>query len=121
MLHTVYGHVGHNEVKNHGRFGMTNDGHTFRWLMHPAMEAAFEEKVVEKVKGKSYGSDYGPLNHPVARDQVAKQVRDSMEQGAKLLYGGETDRKGVDCKCHSRNIRLFRPLCGLGNLLRNIP
>ena len=60
-------------------------------------QAAFEEKVVEKVKGKWYGVDYGPLVHSIARDQVAKQVRDSVEQGAKLLCGGEMDRK-VDCK-----------------------
>jgi len=69
-----------------------------RCIVEKSVKAAFEEKVVEKVKGKSYGTDYGPLVHPIARDQVAKQVRDSMEQGAKLLYGGETDRKGVDCK-----------------------
>ena len=69
-----------------------------RCIVEKSVKAAFEEKVVEKVKGKLYGSDYGPLVHPVARDQVAKQVRDSMEQGAKLLYGGEMDRKGVDCK-----------------------
>ena len=49
------------------------------------------------MKGKWYGVDYGPLVHPIARDQVAKQVRDSVEQGAKLLCGGEMDRK-VDCK-----------------------
>jgi acyl-CoA reductase-like NAD-dependent aldehyde dehydrogenase len=42
--------------------------------------------------------DYGPLVHPIGRDQVAKQVRDSMAEGARLLHGGpEVAKPSDDC------------------------
>ena len=40
-----------------------------------------------------YGVDYGPLVHPIGRDQVAKQVKASVKEGARLLYGGATVAK----------------------------
>lgn len=69
-----------------------------RVIVEKQVKAAFEELVLERVKAKQYGVDYGPLVHPIGRDQVAKQVRDSMAEGARLLHGGpEVAKPSDDC------------------------
>ncbi|CAJ1340407.1 unnamed protein product [Effrenium voratum] len=61
-----------------------------RAIVERSVKKAFEEKVLSKVAAKKYGTDFGPLVHAKGRDDVARQVRESQAQGAKLLFGGDS-------------------------------
>jgi len=66
-----------------------------RFIVLEPILAVFTEKFVELMKTKKVGdplieeTDIGPLARHDLRDDLHKQVRASIEQGAKLLLGGE--------------------------------
>lgn len=66
-----------------------------RYIVHQAVKSRFEDLVVTGMAAKTSGDplqgpvDLGPLVSPAARDQLHDQVTRSIEQGARLLLGGE--------------------------------
>ena len=66
-----------------------------RFVVVESRRAAFEERLVEAFRQVAVGdpmdpaTDVGPLARADLRDTVHDQVRDSLEQGARLLLGGE--------------------------------
>ncbi|MBA2376340.1 MAG: NAD-dependent succinate-semialdehyde dehydrogenase [Rubrobacter sp.] len=66
-----------------------------RLILHEDIADEFERRFVEKVEAMKVGDpmedgvDMGPLAMPQIRDDVAEQVRKSVEAGAKVLTGGE--------------------------------
>lgn len=68
---------------------------TNRVYVHESIKEAFEEKLIEAVSklkvgnGLEEGTDIGPLIDQNAVDKVEEQVRDAVEKGGKIVYGGE--------------------------------
>jgi succinate-semialdehyde dehydrogenase/glutarate-semialdehyde dehydrogenase len=66
-----------------------------RLILHEDIADEFERRFVEKVEAMKVGDpmedgvDMGPLAMPQIRDDVAEQVRKSVEAGAKVLTGGK--------------------------------
>ncbi|HJV84238.1 MAG TPA: NAD-dependent succinate-semialdehyde dehydrogenase [Noviherbaspirillum sp.] len=66
-----------------------------RFIVHKSLRAQFERAYVERFQKIRYGdprddsSDIGPLARTDLRDQVHRQVEESVRQGAKLLTGGQ--------------------------------
>jgi succinate-semialdehyde dehydrogenase/glutarate-semialdehyde dehydrogenase len=65
-----------------------------RFIVVKSMREEFERRYVEKFKAIRYGnprdekSDIGPLARMDLREQVHRQVEETIRQGAKLLVGG---------------------------------
>lgn len=68
---------------------------TNRVYVHESIKEAFEEKLTEAVSklkvgnGLEEGTDIGPLIDQNAVDKVEEQVKDAVEKGGKIVYGGE--------------------------------
>lgn len=68
---------------------------TNRVYVHESIKEAFEEKLIEAVSklkvgnGLEEGTDIGPLIDQNAVDKVEEQVKDAVEKGGKIVYGGE--------------------------------
>ncbi len=66
-----------------------------RFIVVESLAAAFTEKFVAAMKTKKMGdpmaegTDVGPQSRPDLRDELHKQVVDSVAKGAKALLGGE--------------------------------
>lgn len=66
-----------------------------RFIVDESIEAEFTEKLVEAVKVLKIGdptdssTDVGPLVNQQGIDDIDRQVKESIEAGAKLLAGGE--------------------------------
>jgi succinate-semialdehyde dehydrogenase/glutarate-semialdehyde dehydrogenase len=66
-----------------------------RFIIVEPLVAAFTEKLVTAMKSRrmgdplAEGTDVGPQARPDLRDELHKQVMDSVAKGAKLLLGGE--------------------------------
>jgi succinate-semialdehyde dehydrogenase/glutarate-semialdehyde dehydrogenase len=66
-----------------------------RFIVVEPLVAAFTEKFVAAMKAKKMGDpladgvDVGPQSRPDLRDELHKQVTDSVARGAKVLLGGE--------------------------------
>jgi succinate-semialdehyde dehydrogenase/glutarate-semialdehyde dehydrogenase len=66
-----------------------------RFIVVQSLRDKFEQRYTEEFKAICYGnprdetSDIGPMARADLRDDVHKQVQKSIEQGAKLLIGGE--------------------------------
>jgi succinate-semialdehyde dehydrogenase/glutarate-semialdehyde dehydrogenase len=66
-----------------------------RFIVIEPLVAAFSEKLVAAMKSKRMGDplaegvDVGPQARPDLRDELHKQVTDSVAKGARLLLGGE--------------------------------
>jgi succinate-semialdehyde dehydrogenase/glutarate-semialdehyde dehydrogenase len=66
-----------------------------RFIVVRPLREEFERRYVEKFKAVRYGnprdehSDIGPMARMDLRDQVHQQVQRTIQQGAKLLVGGE--------------------------------
>ena len=66
-----------------------------RFIVVEPLVAAFTEKLVAAMRAKKMGdpladgTDIGPQARPDLRDELHKQVRDSVAKGARLLLGGE--------------------------------
>jgi len=66
-----------------------------RFIVHEAVHDAFVSRLVEAMRALKVGdpldeaTDIGPLATASVRDGVAKQVRESIEKGARVLLGGE--------------------------------
>ncbi len=72
-----------------------------RFIVHTDVFDAFTERFVERMAALRVGdpmderTDVGPLASERGRDEVAAQVRDAVERGARVLCGGEVpDRPG---------------------------
>src|SRR3569832_265550 len=71
-----------------------------RFIALAAQYAAFAPRFVEPMRALMGGAparddtDVGPLATPAIRDEVAKQVNDSVAKGARLLLGGERPGSG---------------------------
>ncbi|BCL16729.1 NADP-dependent succinic semialdehyde dehydrogenase [Micromonospora sagamiensis] len=72
-----------------------------RFVVHADVFDAFSERFVDRMAALRVGdpmderTDVGPLATERGRDEVAAQVRDAVERGARLLCGGEVpDRPG---------------------------
>ncbi|GLY23893.1 NADP-dependent succinic semialdehyde dehydrogenase [Micromonospora sp. NBRC 101691] len=72
-----------------------------RFIVHTDVFDAFTERFVERMAALRVGdpmderTDVGPLASERGRDEVAAQVRDAAERGARVLCGGEVpDRPG---------------------------
>ena len=73
-----------------------------RFIVPEAIRAEFEEKYVATMRARKMGDpledgvDLGPQARDDLRDDLHRQVRQSIEQGARCLLGGEVpDRKGA--------------------------
>lgn len=73
-----------------------------RFIVVAPLVEAFTKRYVERFRKVRYGdprdpaSDYGPMARADLRDQIHEQVRQSVDQGARLLLGGEIpDRPGA--------------------------
>jgi succinate-semialdehyde dehydrogenase/glutarate-semialdehyde dehydrogenase len=66
-----------------------------RFIVAKPLRARFEQAYAERFKNIRYGnphddqSDIGPMARTDLRDQVHKQVEESVRQGARLLVGGQ--------------------------------
>ena len=66
-----------------------------RFIVVEPLVAAFTEKLVAAMKSKrmgdplAEGTDVGPQARPDLRDELHKQVTDSVAKGARLMLGGE--------------------------------
>ncbi len=66
-----------------------------RFIVQKNIREKFEQMLKESFESKKWGdpmdpeSDLGPMARDDLRDELHEQVRDSVEQGAKLLLGGE--------------------------------
>lgn len=66
-----------------------------RFIVVKSLREEFERRYVEAFKAVRYGnpgdenSDIGPMARSDLRDEVHRQVTKSMQQGARLLWGGE--------------------------------
>jgi succinate-semialdehyde dehydrogenase / glutarate-semialdehyde dehydrogenase len=66
-----------------------------RFIVVEPLVQTFTEKFVAAMKAKQVGdplaegTDIGPQSRPDLRDELHKQVRDSVAQGAKVLLGGD--------------------------------
>lgn len=66
-----------------------------RFIVVEPLVAAFTEKLVAAMKARKMGdpleegTDVGPQSRPDLRDELHKQVMDSVAKGAKVLLGGE--------------------------------
>jgi len=66
-----------------------------RFIVVEPLVASFTEKLVAAMKARKMGdpladgTDIGPQARPDLRDDLHKQVRDSVAKGAKLLLGGD--------------------------------
>src|SRR5688500_11954661 len=66
-----------------------------RFIVVEPLAAAFTEKLVAAMKARKVGDpladgvDVGPQSRPDLRDELHKQVVDSIAKGARLLLGGE--------------------------------
>jgi succinate-semialdehyde dehydrogenase/glutarate-semialdehyde dehydrogenase len=66
-----------------------------RFIVVPSLCTEFERRYTEKFKLIRYGdphdaqSDIGPIARADLRDQIHRQVQESVRQGARLLTGGE--------------------------------
>jgi len=71
-----------------------------RFIVLDAQYEAFAARFVEAMRALKVGdparddTDVGPLATPAIRDEVAKQVNDSVAKGARLLLGGERPGSG---------------------------
>ncbi|MFI6226681.1 NADP-dependent succinic semialdehyde dehydrogenase [Micromonospora echinospora] len=72
-----------------------------RFIVHADVFDAFAERFVDRMAALRVGdpmderTDVGPLASERGRDEVAAQVRDAVERGARVLCGGEVpDRPG---------------------------
>jgi len=71
-----------------------------RFIVLDAQYEAFAARFVEAMRALKVGdparddTDVGPLATPAIRDEVAKQVNDSVAKGARLLLGGERPGTG---------------------------
>ncbi|MBV9110217.1 MAG: aldehyde dehydrogenase family protein, partial [Gemmatimonadetes bacterium] len=72
-----------------------------RFIVHADVYDAFTERFVREMEAQRVGdpmrdqTDVGPLAMESTRDDVERQVRESVEAGAKVLTGGEAiDRPG---------------------------
>jgi len=69
-----------------------------RFIVLDAQYEAFASRFVEAMRALKVGdparddTDVGPLATPAIRDEVAKQVDESVARGARLLLGGERPR-----------------------------
>lgn len=59
-----------------------------RVIVDKSVKEELERKIVELVAKKTYDVDFGPLVNAQARAKIAKQVQDTLAEGAKLLAGG---------------------------------
>ncbi len=73
-----------------------------RFIVHDAVHDEFVERLVANMEAKVMGdphdraSDYGPQARSDLRDELHDQVTQSIDQGARLLLGGEVpDRPGA--------------------------
>ena len=70
-----------------------------RFVVDRAVLAAFEEAMVERMRAAVVGdpmredSEVGPLAREDLRDDLHRQVRESVARGARLLLGGEVPRQ----------------------------
>ncbi len=66
-----------------------------RFIVQKNIREKFEQMLTESFESKSWGdpmnslTDLGPMARTDLRDELHKQVCDSVEQGAKLLLGGQ--------------------------------
>ena len=72
-----------------------------RFVVHEAVADAFTRGLVERMEALSVGdpleasTDVGPLAREDLRDELARQVRETVEAGARVLAGGGVpDRRG---------------------------
>lgn len=72
-----------------------------RVLVHRAVHETFLGMVEERLgrqrlgPGRDPGTTMGPLIHPQAAQDVAAKVREALEQGARLVCGGEAGRDAL--------------------------
>ena len=70
-----------------------------RFIVHESVAGAFTDKLILALKGLKIGDpmdrsmDIGGMISEKARDEVVRQIRRTVEQGAKLVYGGEPQGK----------------------------
>jgi len=66
-----------------------------RFIVHESVHDAFVSRFVEAMKGLQVGNplnevtDIGPLATASVRDDIERQVRESVQRGARILLGGE--------------------------------
>ncbi len=65
-----------------------------RFLVQKEIEGKFTEMFVEKMKAKTVGNpaenvDLGPMARKDLRDELHRQVKNSVQDGARILTGGE--------------------------------
>jgi acyl-CoA reductase-like NAD-dependent aldehyde dehydrogenase len=66
-----------------------------RWIVEEAIAAAFTDKVVERTAALKVGDPMdeanfiGPLSRERGRQEVDRQIRDTIDAGGRLLLGGE--------------------------------
>ncbi|UII20037.1 NAD-dependent succinate-semialdehyde dehydrogenase [Fulvivirga ligni] len=71
-----------------------------RFIVESAVKEQFESLVVDKMKAKKMGdpseesTDLGPMAREDLRDELHKQVCDSVDAGAKCLTGGDIPSEG---------------------------
>ncbi len=70
-----------------------------RYIVHESVAQEFTDKLIAALKALKIGDpldrsmDVGGMISEKARDEVLEQVRHTVEQGAKLVYGGEPQGK----------------------------
>jgi len=66
-----------------------------RFIVVPSQQKAFEEKLVQRMKAATMGdplqeeTKVGPLARPDLRDDLHRQVQESVQAGARCLLGGQ--------------------------------
>lgn len=70
-----------------------------RYIIHESVASEFTEKLIAALKALRIGDprdrtmDVGGMISESARDEVVRQIRHTVSQGAKLVYGGEPQGK----------------------------